>query len=280
MAKVRYGKVTDEMRKLTAPSEISSVRNSLGVENGIDGVRNISIEKLIPFSGQARVFFDAEDITSLANTIKSYGVRTPLTVIRSEEDSGLYEVVSGERRLRACREAGLSKIPCIIISDRKKAEEISIIENIHRANLHPLELAASYKRLLEKGVYDSQQVLAQKLSVSKTSVSELLKFLDISQNIRDYLIKNKIKSRDLLRKIVGIKDEDKVKALLNINPPLSQYPFVQRSSQSPKTIKSASVLRISLSGGEYKIQKKSINILSSEQKEKLKKALLDIVRSI
>ena len=120
----------------------------------------LSIEKLLPYRNQARTIFNEEELNALASTIKEHGIRQPLTVLRvaTEEDDVAFEVVSGERRLRAAKIASLSKVPCIIIDDHQKAEEIALIENIQRQDLHPVELARSLKLLTEHRGWGSQKI--------------------------------------------------------------------------------------------------------------------------
>ena len=98
----------------------------------------LRITKLIPFKYQVRLSFDKKSLRDLAKTIDEYGVRQPLTVIPSEERTGYYEIISGERRFRAAKLLNLFTLPCIIIYDKKRSKEIALIENLQRKNLHPL----------------------------------------------------------------------------------------------------------------------------------------------
>lgn len=175
-------------------------RTSVYTENFKGEYYNIPIEKLVPFQHQARQHFDDESIAALASTIKDHGIRQPLTIIPSEDNTGgMYEVVSGERRLRAAKLLGLAVVPCIIIHDRKKAEEIAIIENIQRKDLHPIELANAYSNLLTIGVCKSTQEIADKLGLHKSSVVETLAVRELDNDVKNKLLNEQIKTRALLR---------------------------------------------------------------------------------
>lgn len=273
MVKVKYGKLSNDLKEMAAPSPVSSTRSSIGLENHTAGeVLYIQIDSLIPFSNQARKLFKDEEILALAETIKEHGIRNPLTVIRSTSNKDFFEVVSGERRLRAARIAGLKKLPCIVLSDRKKAEEISIIENIHRTDLHPLELAAAYKKLYETGLYQTQNELANKLSITESSLSEYFKYTEIPQFVQEHFVQNDIRSRDMLRTILNLKDEEKIKQFLKVE--------LSSNNLKPSKTRSHSLIRIALNGGKFKIQKRSISLLSSEQREDLKQELIALVNSL
>jgi len=122
----------------------------------------LSIEKLIPYQKQARRIFNEEEIQELAQTIKEHGIKSPLLVINSKNHQGSFEVVSGERRLRAAKIVGLTKLPCIIIDDNQ-AEEVALIENIQRENLHPIELADALAKLLDEKKHGQQIEMAEKI---------------------------------------------------------------------------------------------------------------------
>jgi len=129
-------------------NQTNKTRSSIYTENFKGEFYNISVDKLIPFKNQARKIFDEKSMLNLAKTIKEHGIRQPLTVIPSDIREGCYEVISGERRLRAAKSIGMEKVPCIIIHDMLKAEEIALIENIQREDLHPVELLKAFSNLL------------------------------------------------------------------------------------------------------------------------------------
>src|SRR3990167_11470488 len=136
MAKVKYTKISPELEMLATPVASQNSRVSIGFEDEVGEFYYFSVEDLIPYKNQARTIFDEEEINKLSETIKEHGIRQPLTILKSINSPNKYEVVSGERRLRAAKLVGLKKVPCIIIRDERHADEISLLENIQRQDLH------------------------------------------------------------------------------------------------------------------------------------------------
>lgn len=212
MAKIKIREPGDYIKNLSVSQrDLNSSLLTTGIRNEI---AMIKIEKIRPFKGQARIDFDEEGIVKLAETIQRHGVRQPLTLLQSEDDN-YFEVISGERRLRAAKISGLEKIPAIIIQSRELAEELALIENIHRKDLHPIEIGKSYIRLLETGFVASQNELAQKIGVSKGQVSEYISFAKLPKNIIEMVVKNKLTARSILRKLLNFDDEEKLKEFLS-----------------------------------------------------------------
>ena len=265
MAKIRYKPMSNELKLMVEPHAHTQGRASLGFEGSVGEYFFIDIEKLMPFSKQPRKIFVEEEIKDLAASIKTYGVRQPLTIIQSDSIEGKYEIVSGERRYRASKMIDLKKIPCIILDDVTKAEEISIIENLHREDLHPVELGIACKKLLDnKHSWGGQKELADMLSLSESAISEAIKFADLDNEVRDYVISNNIKSRDVLRKLLEFRDDkEKQFSILGIT---KTFPISKKS-----------VLRVYMDKGEFKIQKKSLLSLNKDEKSKLKNELFQII---
>jgi ParB family chromosome partitioning protein len=258
--------MSKELEKMVKPTNNSTLRPSLGLEDMVGEFFYISVEDLIPFHNQARQSFDTEEINLLADSIKIHGVRHPLTIMRAENNK--YEVVSGERRLRAAKVAGLDKVPCIIISDIKKADSIALVENLHRKDLHPVELGQTYKNLLDAGIFSTQSELGNKISVTKSHISEHLKYADLDKKIQKHIIESKIFSRDKLRQIIKANSKgetNKINRILGIETtPIGNF----------------SVLRIISAQGKMQFQDKGMNKLSSLQKEELKKYLSALINKI
>ncbi len=138
--------------------------------------RLVLTDSIRPNPGQPRATFDAEAIESLAHSIKAQGLLQPLIVRKT--DSG-YELIAGERRLRAAKIAGLQKVPCII-SDKEESGRLaaSLIENLQREDLNPIEAAEGIRAMREK-LRITQQEAADALGMSRPAVANLLRLLDL-----------------------------------------------------------------------------------------------------
>lgn len=152
----------------------------------------IPISKITPDKDQPRKKFDQDELNQLAASIKEHGVLQPILVV--EKNDGGYELVAGERRWRASQLAGLTTIPALIkkLADQQKVE-ISLIENIQRQDLDPIEEAFAYKRLMEEFDLTQQQV-ADKVGKSRPAVANAVRLLDLPAQIQAALVDRKINS--------------------------------------------------------------------------------------
>ena len=149
----------------------------------------LDVEQLKPNPLQPRMKFDDQAIDELAKSIKESGIVQPVLVV---PDNGHYKIIVGERRWRAAQKAGLKKIPVMIRNlPLEKQLEISIIENIHRKDLNPMEIALAYQRMSSELNY-SQQDIADKVGKDRTSVTNYLRLLKLPQEIRAGLIEEDI----------------------------------------------------------------------------------------
>jgi len=145
----------------------------------------LGVEQLKPNPLQPRMKFDDQAIDELAQSIKESGIVQPVLVV---PDDGQYKIIVGERRWRAAQKAGLKKIPVMIRNlPPEKQLEVSIIENIHREDLNPMELAHAYHRMSSEMNY-TQQEIAEKVGKDRTSVTNYLRLLKLPQEIRDSLV--------------------------------------------------------------------------------------------
>ncbi|MGN0796697.1 MAG: ParB/RepB/Spo0J family partition protein [Christensenellales bacterium] len=166
------------------------------------GVEEVDIDKIITNSAQPRKSFDQKALEELALSIKSHGVIQPILVTAV---GNKYQIVAGERRYRASKIAGLSKIPVIIknltIQQRK---EIALIENIQRKDLNPIEEAYAYKALIEEyGV--TQEELAEKLGKSRPAITNALRLLTLNPVVIDMVSSGRL-SAGHARCLASIKD--------------------------------------------------------------------------
>lgn len=267
MVKIKYKNISPEMKKLADPNLGQSIRTSVGMEEHVREYYFISIKNLIPYKNQSRQIFKDIDLNELAETIKEHGVRQPLTVIKSEEQKGFYEIISGERRFRAAQIAKLQVLPCIIIKDRESADEIALIENIQRSDLHPIELGDAYHSILRNRSYGSVSELARKIGKPVSSISELSSLSGLPKEIKSYLIENNIRSKPIFRKLLILEDEQKMRSYLSID-------------NSSGVIAPKNILRLNLGSEGFKIEAKGVNKLNDIQKENLINTLLDFIKSL
>jgi ParB family chromosome partitioning protein len=149
----------------------------------------LDVEQLKPNPLQPRMKFDDQAIDELAQSIRESGIVQPILVV---PDDGHYRIIVGERRWRAAQKAGLKKIPVMIRNlPPDKQLEISIIENIHREDLNPMEIALAYQRMSSEWNY-TQQDIAEKVGKDRTSVTNYLRLLKLPQEIRAGLIEEDI----------------------------------------------------------------------------------------
>ena len=147
-----------------------------------NAVANIDIDKIRPNPFQPRADFDPVELDELKRSIQEKGIIQPITVCRVD---GGYQLISGERRLRASREAGLTQIPAYIIKIHSQDEllELALIENLQRSNLNPIEIAISYKRLTEELNYSIEQV-AQKTGKDRSTITNFLRLMKLPDVIQ------------------------------------------------------------------------------------------------
>lgn len=197
--------------------EAASSSKKVGVFNSLNRKELIfaSIEEIIPYENQARKIFDEVELESLSKSIKDVGILNPLILIRSEKVSDKYEVISGERRWRAAKLAGLSKVPCFVLENKHNAEKIAIIDNLQREDLHPVELAKAYNNLIEKGICSSMQDVANMLDIAKSKVVEALSLLKLPVEVQAFLLDKGIKSRIMLRKVLKASTKEEMLKVLS-----------------------------------------------------------------
>ena len=155
-------------------------------------VLEVDINEILPNRFQPRRQFDEEEILELSDSIKEHGIIQPI-VVRTIGDK--YEIISGERRYKASVLAGRETVPVIIknLNDKDSAE-VALIENIQRKNLTPIEEALSYKKILDLG-YITQEKLAFKLGKSQSSIANKIRLLNLSDDVQEALLENKISER-------------------------------------------------------------------------------------
>ena len=175
----------------------------------------VDINEILPNRFQPRIQFDEEEILELSDSIKEHGVIQPI-VVRTIGDK--YEIIAGERRYKASVLAGRETVPVIVknLNDKDSAE-VALIENIQRKNLTPIEEALSYKKILDMG-YLTQENLASKLGKSQPTVANKIRLLNLSDEVQEALLENKISerhARSLLKLSNSKLQNDMLKRIIN-----------------------------------------------------------------
>ena len=167
------------------------------------------IEEIIPNRSQPRKHFDESKLQELAESIKEKGILEPLLVRRTDQG---YELIVGERRWRAAQKAGLKEVPVMVKeADRREVLEISLIENLQREDLNPIEAAESFKHLLEE-FNISQEDLSQRIGKDRTTITNTLRLLKLPLEVRNQLLQNRITSGHA-RAILSLESKEKQKEL-------------------------------------------------------------------
>ncbi len=172
-------------------------------------VVKIKLGKVEPNREQPRKHFDEESLAELADSIKQYGVIQPLIV---QDMGGYYEIIAGERRWRAARLAGLAEVP-VIVRDMGEQQrmEISLIENIQREDLNPIEEARAYRQLLDE--FDlKQEEVAKRVSKSRTAVTNSMRLLKLCENVQQMVIDGKLTGGHA-RCLISVEDEERQESL-------------------------------------------------------------------
>lgn len=163
------------------------------VKNNINAVCQLPIHLVMPNPNQPRRVFDHDALKELSESIRQYGVIQPVTV--RKQRNGTYELVAGERRLRAASLAGLLRIPAIVMEmEDEDSAIVALVENIQRQNLSFLEEAYAYKQLLEK-CNMTQDELSKKIGKTQSAIANKIRLLKLPQSIREIIKDNNLTER-------------------------------------------------------------------------------------
>ena len=169
--------------------------------------QTLNINRIEPNKNQPRKEFNEDALQELADSIKQFGVIEPLVVVKRK---GYYELIAGERRWRAARLAGLKEVPVVIKAyDDQQIVEIALIENIQREDLNPIEEAHAYERLIQEFNLTQDEV-AERVSKSRTTVTNALRLLKLTEKVQQMLIDDMLSTGH-------------VRALITIADPQLQY---------------------------------------------------------
>jgi ParB family chromosome partitioning protein len=169
--------------------------------NNKNSTSKIDISKIYPNKKQPRKNFEEKEIKELSESIKNQGLIQPIVV--RETPGNMYEIIAGERRWRACQLAGLHSVNCVVMSvDDKSVYELALIENIQRENLNVVEEAKAYKNLIESNGIKNEE-LSKKIGKSSSHISNLIRILDLDDEIHQMIIEGKI-SMGHARALIGV----------------------------------------------------------------------------
>ena len=176
-----------------------------GKVDGANGAVLMNINKVEPNREQPRKKFDEDALLELSESIKQFGVLQPLLVTERDD---YYEIIAGERRWRAAKMAGVKEVPVIIKKlTEQEIMEISLIENIQREDLNPIEEAQAYKRLLTEFNLKQDEV-AERVSKSRTAVTNAMRLLKLNDKVQQMLI-DEMLTTGHARALLAIEDQDK-----------------------------------------------------------------------
>ena len=244
----------------------SLIADKVGTSNEKTDAKNevmVNINKVEPNKEQPRKNFDEDALLELSESIKQFGVLQPLLVVDRKD---YYEIIAGERRWRAAKMAGLKKVP-VIIKDLTEQEivEISLIENIQRENLNPIEEAIAYKRLLNEFNLKQDEV-AERVSKSRTAVTNSMRLLKLCDKVQQMVIDDMI-STGHARALLGITDEEK------------QYTLAQKIFDEKISVRDTEKLvkkiqkQKNATAKEVNPEKKKLDAVYQEAEEKMKTIL-------
>lgn len=221
----------------------------------------VKITKIEPNREQPRKNFDEEALQELADSIKQFGLLQPILV---QDRNTYYEIIAGERRWRAAKLAGLKEVPVIIRNyTEQEIVEISLIENIQREDLNPIEEAQAFKRLLTEFNLKQEEV-AERVSKSRTAVTNSMRLLKLCDEVQQMIVDDTISTGH-------------ARALITIEDPKQQYSIAKKIADEKLSVRDVEKLVKNLNKPEKAkkeiTEDKSLDIIYQDVEEKLKRAL-------
>ena len=179
------------------------------VETEHQDQKKISIDQIRPNPYQPRKVFDPEALKELSNSISQHGVFTPVLVKKGIRG---YDLIAGERRLRASKMAGLEEIPAIIVDfDDQQMMEIALLENIQREDLNVIEEAKAYENLINRFQYTQEQ-LAHRVGKSREHITNTLRLLKLPEQVQNYVVNRQL-SMGHVRALLALKDKERIEKI-------------------------------------------------------------------
>jgi ParB family chromosome partitioning protein len=201
------------MSKKGLGTGLGALFGETGIDNTARDFEYLPLQRIEPKSDQPRTVFEEERLAELADSIREHGVLSPI-MVRSIE-GGYYQIIAGERRWRAAREAGLLELPVRVMpADDQKALELAMVENLQREDLSPIEEARGYRALMEE-FNMTQEDVAKKVSKSRPSVANSLRLLSLPAELIELVLRDQL-SAGSARALLALKDEEDIKAAATI----------------------------------------------------------------
>ena len=237
----------------------ATVSTASSPEEGKDGTLMVKLSKVEPNREQPRKNFDEDSLQELAESLKQFGMLQPILV---QNRGDYYEIIAGERRWRAAKIAGLKEVPVIVreLTDQEIVE-ISLIENIQREDLNPIEEAQAYKRLLTE-FHLKQDEVAERVSKSRTAVTNSMRLLKLCDEVQKMVVDDMISTGH-------------ARALISIEDPEEQYLIAQKIFDEKLSVREVEKLVKDLHKPPKppKEENKTLQAIYQEISERLKQSL-------
>lgn len=237
----------------------ATVSTASSAEEGKDGTLMVKLSKVEPNREQPRKNFDEDSLQELAESLKQFGMLQPILV---QNRGDYYEIIAGERRWRAAKIAGLKEVPVIVreLTDQEIVE-ISLIENIQREDLNPIEEAQAYKRLLTE-FHLKQDEVAERVSKSRTAVTNSMRLLKLCDEVQKMVVDDMISTGH-------------ARALISIEDPEEQYLIAQKVFDEKLSVREVEKLVKDLHKPPKppKEENKTLQAIYQEISERLKQSL-------
>ena len=249
--------------------------------NAKNNLSFIPIEHLSPGSWQARKNFDENELSSLSQSIKNNGIFQPIVVVSDKEKNGKYKIVAGERRWRAAQLANLHEVPVILRDDfsSEKIAEISLLENLERSDLNPIEEAKGYEDLINEHNY-TQEKVAKIFSKSRPYITNFIRLLTLPDEIKTYIVDGKLSvgharaiinsenslqiAKDIIKKGLSVREVEKIlnnsKKIENISDP-NEYLDIENDLSSRIGLKTKILFNKKKKNGSLTIKFKNLEQL-------------------
>ena len=259
----------------------NSIVENLTNTNSKNNLSIIPIEHLSPGSWQVRKNFDENELSSLSQSIKNNGIFQPIVVVSDKEKNGKYKIVAGERRWRAAQLANLHEVPVILRDDfsSEKIVEISLLENLERSDLNPIEEAKGYEDLINEHNY-TQEKVAKIFSKSRPYITNFLRLLTLPDEIKTYIVDGKLSvgharaiinsensleiAKDIIKKGLSVREVEKIlnntKKIENISDP-NEYLDIENDLSSKIGLKTKIIFNKEEKNGSLTIKFKNLEQL-------------------